>query len=46
VVLGAFSGPAFEARIETERGPGLVRFLITREGLQWMEQRPPPQMLN
>ncbi len=46
VVLGTFCGPAFEARIDTERGAGVVRFLITREGLQWMERRPPPQMLN
>ncbi len=46
VVLGTFSGPAFEARIDTERGPGVVRFLITREGLERLEQRPPPQMLN
>ena len=38
-VLGNFSGPAYEARIDTERGPGVVRFLITREGLQWMERR-------
>ncbi len=38
-VLGTFSGPAYEARIDTERGPAVVRFLITREGLQWMEQR-------
>src|SRR6516164_4631052 len=46
VVLGTFSGPAFEARIETERGRGVVRFLITHEGLKRMEQRPPRQMLN
>jgi len=46
VVLGTFSGPAFEARIETERGPGVVRFLITHEGLKRMEQRPPRQTLN
>lgn len=38
-VLGNFSGPAYEARIDTERGAGVVRFLITREGLQWMERR-------
>ena len=38
-MLGNFSGPAYEARIDTERGPGVVRFLITREGLQWMERR-------
>jgi hypothetical protein len=46
VVLGAFAGPAFEAKIETERGPGIVRFLITRHGLNWMEQQVPPKMLN
>jgi len=39
VVFGNFSGPAYEARIDTERGAGVVRFLITREGLQWMERR-------
>ena len=38
-MLGNFSGPAYEARIDTERGPGVVRFLITREGLQWMQRR-------
>ena len=38
-MLGNFSGPAYEARIDTERGSGVVRFLITREGLQWMERR-------
>jgi len=47
VALGTFCGPAFEARLDTERGPGVVRFLITREGLQWMEQKPPRQrMMN
>ena len=46
VVLGSISGPAFEAEIETERGSGQVRFLLTRQGLEWMSQgdapRPPP----
>lgn len=46
VVLGAFAGPAFEAHLETERGPGIVRFLITRHGLYWMEQQASPKMLN
>lgn len=46
-VLGAITGPAFEARIETERGPGTVRFLLTREGLDVVEAKPrPPAMLN
>ncbi len=31
--LGAISGPAFEADLETERGAGRVRFLVTRQGL-------------
>ncbi len=31
--LGAISGPAFEATIETARGSGKVRYLLTREGL-------------
>jgi hypothetical protein len=31
--LGAISGPAFEARLETERGSGTVRYLLTRQGL-------------
>jgi hypothetical protein len=31
--LGAITGPAFEARLETERGSGTVRYLLTRQGL-------------
>jgi hypothetical protein len=31
--LGAISGPGFEADVETERGEGRVRFLVTRQGL-------------
>jgi hypothetical protein len=31
--LGAITGPAFEARLETERGAGTVRYLLTRQGL-------------
>lgn len=38
-VLGTFSGPSYEARIDTAGGAGVVRFLITREGLHWMERR-------
>lgn len=33
VVLGSIAGPTFEAELETERGKGMVRFLLTREGL-------------
>ena len=53
VQMGAISGPAFEAEIETERGSGVVRFLLTRQGLELMEAGPPqppgpprPQYLN
>jgi hypothetical protein len=52
--LGAITGPAFEARLETERGSGTVRFLLTRQGLDLLgvAERPPPaarerrQLLN
>jgi hypothetical protein len=39
VVLGGISGPAFEARLETERGAATVRFLITRDGLRGARQK-------
>jgi hypothetical protein len=32
--LGAISGPAFEARLETARGSGIVRYLLTTQGLE------------
>jgi hypothetical protein len=31
--LGAISGPAFEATLETARGTGKVRYLLTTQGL-------------
>ncbi len=31
--LGAITGPAFEAKLETARGAGTVRYLLTRQGL-------------
>lgn len=40
VQMGAITGPAFEAEIETERGSGVVRFLLTRQGLELLEQQP------
>lgn len=39
VLLGTMGGPAFEAEIETERGSGVVRFFLTREGLELMNAR-------
>ena len=32
--LGAIVGPMFEAEIDTPRGSGVVRFIVTREGLE------------
>ncbi len=49
VVLGSIGGPSFEARVETERGSGTVRFLLTREALQLLEAQAPaqrPPLLN
>lgn len=49
-VLGTIVGPAFEAEIETERGSGVVRFMLTRQGLEWMNgsevSQPRPKYLN
>jgi hypothetical protein len=41
--LGAITGPAFEARLETERGSGTVRYLLTRQGLELAGVAPEPQ---
>ncbi len=39
-LLGTIGGPVFEAEIETERGKGRVRFLLTRQGLELMHESP------
>ncbi|RKH10122.1 hypothetical protein D7V97_14660 [Corallococcus sp. CA053C] len=49
--LGGIAGPAFEAEIETERGSGTVRFMLTRQGLELMKAQGPatpskPKYLN
>jgi hypothetical protein len=43
--LGAITGPAFEASVDTERGSGTVRYLLTRQGLELLgvAQEPPPK---
>lgn len=51
MLLGTIGGPAFEASIETERGKGMVRFLLTRDGLESMRRPRPvraerPRFLN
>ncbi len=51
MLLGTIGGPAFEAELETERGPGKVRFLLTRQGIDLMNEiqpqpAPKPRYLN
>jgi hypothetical protein len=42
--LGAITGPAFEAKLDTERGAGTVRYLLTRQGLELLGiSREPPR---
>ena len=40
--LGAIAGPAFEAELDTARGSGKVRYLLTRQGLDLAGVAPPP----
>jgi hypothetical protein len=49
LVLGSISGPGFEAQLDTPRGSGTVRFILTRQGLAEAglpdgdeEEAPPP----
>jgi hypothetical protein len=37
--VGTITGPIFEAELETERGKGQVRFILTRQGLELMSAR-------
>jgi hypothetical protein len=39
--LGTLTGPAFEAELETARGSGKVRYLLTRQGLELLGVEPP-----
>lgn len=41
--IGSITGPVFEAELETERGCALVRFILTRQGLELLAQTPPGQ---
>jgi hypothetical protein len=45
VLLGTIGGPSFEAEIETERGAAMVRFILTRQGLELMAPKAPPRHL-
>jgi hypothetical protein len=42
MALGTLTGPAFEAELETARGSGKVRYLLTRQGLELLGVGPPP----
>ena len=52
MLLGSIGGPAFEAELETARGAGKVRFLLTRQGIELMQELGPkapeagPRYLN
>jgi hypothetical protein len=39
IALGSYVGPTFEARVETERGPGVVRFFLTTQGIEALTER-------
>jgi hypothetical protein len=34
LLIGSIAGPGFEAEIDTPRGSGTVRFILTRQGLE------------
>jgi hypothetical protein len=48
MLIGAIGGPAFEAELDTPRGSGMVRFVLTPEGIQRHAEQgePAPAMLN
>lgn len=39
LVIGTFGGPGYEAELETPRGNGFVRFIVTKEGIDYAEAR-------
>jgi hypothetical protein len=47
VLLGSVGGPSFEAELDTERGRGVVRFFLNRQGIALLEeQQKQPRYLN
>jgi hypothetical protein len=46
VALGSIAGPGFEAEFDTERGHGVVRFLLTEQGVERMAKARPQTSLN
>jgi hypothetical protein len=45
-LLGTILGHAFEAELETERGPMLVRYLLTSDGVEHLARSRPREELN
>jgi hypothetical protein len=50
-LLGTVGGPVFEAQLETERGAGMVRFILTRQGIELFDAqesttRRIPELMN
>lgn len=45
-LMGVIGGPAFEASIDTERGSGTVRFVLTKQGIEHMAEREPAREMN
>lgn len=50
-LLGTVGGPVFEAELDTERGAGMVRFILTRQGIELFDAREAatrrvPELLN
>ena len=41
LLIGSIGGPGFEAELDTPRGSGVVRFVITAEGLRLQDDSPP-----
>jgi hypothetical protein len=42
IAVGSLQGPLFEAELETSRGKGLTRFVLTRAGLEHLAHLPRP----
>lgn len=46
LLLGTQPGHAFEAELETETGKLVVRYLLTRDGIELLAQSRPRTMMN
>jgi hypothetical protein len=44
LLIGSIGGPGFEADLDTPRGSGRVRFILTRQGLE--QDQPDPSTMN